>query len=200
MIDATERRTYTLALRKAGVSYRDIADAVVNHFGIANLPKGYDSRYAYKDVMRWIHIAREEMREGAHDILELELKRLDELMFALWDRAIQGEFKAVDRVLKIMERRAKILGLDKTNLYLEADWRKEAAKKGVSAGEIFEQLVSAYVERIEEGAVDAEFSDVPIRVIEAKTSGGSVGGSPTEGDTPTESRAEVSEVSEDLPE
>jgi len=42
----------------------------------------------------------------------LELLRLDELLNALWDTAIAGDLKAVDRVLKVMERRAKLLGLD----------------------------------------------------------------------------------------
>ena len=200
VITTTERRTFTLELRKAGVSYRNIVEAAIEHFGRENLPKSYDERYACQDVMRWIKQARDDMREDAEDILQLQLQRLDDLMFALWDRAITGDLKAIDRVLKVMERRAKIIGLDKTNLYLEADWRRDAEKQGLSPGEIFEKLVSAYVEDIERGAVDAKFSEVPVRAIEAEASGGSVGGSSTESDTDSESRAEIPEVPENLSE
>jgi hypothetical protein len=39
--------------------------------------------------------------------------RLDELQVAVWDRAINGDLPAAHCVLKIMDRRAKLLGLDK---------------------------------------------------------------------------------------
>ena len=39
--------------------------------------------------------------------------RLDEMQFAVWDRAINGDLPALSCVLKIMDRRAKLLGLDK---------------------------------------------------------------------------------------
>lgn len=58
----------------------------------------------------------------ADSMRTLELERLDRLMEALWERATQApggdnpnydaQGKAVDRVLKVMERRAKLLGLD----------------------------------------------------------------------------------------
>jgi hypothetical protein len=38
--------------------------------------------------------------------------RLDELQNAIWQRATDGEVRALDRVLHIMARRAKLLGLD----------------------------------------------------------------------------------------
>ena len=200
VITTTERRTFTLELRKAGVSYRNIVEAAIEHFGREALPKSYDERYACQDVMRWIKQARDDMREDAEDILQLQLQRLDDLMFALWDNAIRGDLKSIDRVLKIMERRAKITGIDKTNLYLEADWRRDAEKQGLSPGDIFEKLVSAYVGHIEEGAVDAEFTNVPVGAIPAEASGGSVAGSATESDTDSESRAEIPKVPENLPE
>jgi hypothetical protein len=42
----------------------------------------------------------------------LELMHLDALQDALWPSGIAGDQGAVDRILKIMERRARILGLD----------------------------------------------------------------------------------------
>jgi len=42
----------------------------------------------------------------------IELDRLDELHRAIWDKAVGGDLAAFDRVLKRMERRAKLLALD----------------------------------------------------------------------------------------
>jgi hypothetical protein len=51
--------------------------------------------------------------ESIDEARQLELMRLDELQVAVWDRAINGELPAAHCVLKIMDRRAKLLGLDK---------------------------------------------------------------------------------------
>ena len=51
--------------------------------------------------------------ESLEDSRQLELMRLDELQVALWDRAVDGELPAAHAVLKIMDRRAKLLGLDR---------------------------------------------------------------------------------------
>jgi hypothetical protein len=51
--------------------------------------------------------------ESVEEARQLELMRLDELQAAVWDRAINGELPAAHCVLKIMDRRAKLLGLDK---------------------------------------------------------------------------------------
>lgn len=42
----------------------------------------------------------------------LELERLDALQAALWPEAMKGKHLAVDRILQISERRARLLGLD----------------------------------------------------------------------------------------
>lgn len=47
------------------------------------------------------------------DWRQLELLRLEKLHQALWDRAEQGDLRHVDRVLRIAERRAHLLGLDR---------------------------------------------------------------------------------------
>lgn len=43
---------------------------------------------------------------------ELELERLDGMLRAMYAKAEAGDHLAVDRVLKISQRRAKLLGLD----------------------------------------------------------------------------------------
>jgi len=47
----------------------------------------------------------------SEDFLETELKRLGELQKALHAKALKGDNAAVDRVLAILDRRAKLLGV-----------------------------------------------------------------------------------------
>jgi len=103
---------YVLALRRTGMTYEKIARAAVKKFGADNLPNGWDKLYAYKDVKREIDKIRSTLREDAGEIVELELQRLDEMLVGLWAKARRGNTAAIDRVLKIMERRAKFLGID----------------------------------------------------------------------------------------
>ena len=90
-----------LHLRMAGYSHREIAAQL----GIA--PSS-----AYKRVRHAFDEVNKHNLDTAEQLRALELLRLDELLSALWDTAIAGDLKAVDRVLKVMERRAKLLGLD----------------------------------------------------------------------------------------
>ena len=43
----------------------------------------------------------------------LELTRLDALQVGLWAKAVSGDVKAVNAVLRIIEQRSRLLGLDK---------------------------------------------------------------------------------------
>lgn len=94
-----ERKLQALELRKAGVSFQAIADAL-----------GYRSASgAFAAVKAALKTT---LREPANELRELELARLDALLLPLWRRAQGGDDKAVDRCLRIMERRARLLGLD----------------------------------------------------------------------------------------
>lgn len=98
-IAAAERRRQALELRKAGATFREIADGL-----------GYRSvSGAHKAVMKALTdipvAAVEELRT-------LEGERLDAMQMNLWTRARGGDREAVEQVLKIMARRARLLGLD----------------------------------------------------------------------------------------
>lgn len=98
-ITAAERRRQALELRKAGATY----DRIAQQLGFANRGGAY----------RAVETAlREITAEPAQDVRQLELERLDALLLGLWPQARKGNQGAVDRVLRIMERRAKLLGLD----------------------------------------------------------------------------------------
>jgi hypothetical protein len=112
LLETAERREHVLRLRRGGASYPEIARAMERQFK-GRLPNGWDQRYAYKDVKRELEKLRTEINDAAEDVRQLELERLDNLLKSLWEDAyVHGDYKAVDRVLKIMDRRARYLGLD----------------------------------------------------------------------------------------
>lgn len=98
-IERAELQRQALELRKAGANYEQIA----NQLHLAN------KSVAWKLVKAGIKAIVE---EPAQDVLKLELDRLDVMLLGCWSKAKAGEEKAVDRVLRIMERRASYLGLD----------------------------------------------------------------------------------------
>jgi hypothetical protein len=129
-IQTKETAARALELRKAGATYEQIAQQL----GYAHKGKAYEAVTA---------AMREVTREGAEEVLNLELARLDALTVALWPKARQGSGPAVDRVLKVMERRAKLLGLD----YNEARMA-DVAEREVALAEAQGALVAAVIERI----------------------------------------------------
>lgn len=98
-ISAVERQRQALELRKRGMSYSDIAAAI-----------GYKSPSGAHQAVA--HALKKTLREEADGLREMEAERLDALLDAVWDKAMRGNKDAVDRVLRIMERRARLLGLD----------------------------------------------------------------------------------------
>lgn len=94
-----ERWAKALEYRKAGVAYAVIAERLgyADHTG---------ARYAVEKAIATL------VREPAEEVRTLELERLDRMMLGLYEKATKGHEGAVDRVLRIMDRRAKLLGLD----------------------------------------------------------------------------------------
>lgn len=100
--DAIEREERALELRRAGASYREIAKAL-----------GCRLETAHKAVQRGIARQIERVQDKAEAVIQLELDRLDRLLRGVWVQAAQGNTQAIDRVLRIMERRAALTGIDK---------------------------------------------------------------------------------------
>lgn len=99
-LEVEEKQVKAMELRKAGVSFRLIAEEL-----------GYSSASgAHAAVMAALEKTRAEPAESLRDLM---LARLDEMLVGLWDAAISGDPDAVSSVLRIEERRAKLLGLDK---------------------------------------------------------------------------------------
>jgi hypothetical protein len=60
----------------------------------------------------------------------LEAGRLDQLQLAIWKSALAGHLGAIDRVLRIMERRARLFGLDTPLLDVSTLMRELAQSEG----------------------------------------------------------------------
>ena len=98
-IEAAERRRQSLELRKNGVDYRRIAELL-----------GYRGQSGAHSAVQTA--LAEITRSAAEEVRTLELERLDALLFAIHDQVRVGHLPAIDRALRIMERRARLLGLD----------------------------------------------------------------------------------------
>lgn len=68
------------------------------------------------------------MQVPAAELRDLESDRLDHLQLGLWAKALRGDTQAVDRILRIMERRARLLGLDHADGLAERALQLEAEK------------------------------------------------------------------------
>lgn len=98
-MESYAKQLQALELRKAGVPYATIAEKV-----------GYSQASgAYHAVMRAM---REAKREPVAEVRKLEMERLDALLLSVWHKALGGDTKAVMASLRIMERRASLMGLD----------------------------------------------------------------------------------------
>lgn len=100
-LTAAEREVQALELRKTGMTYRGIAK---------EMRVSLDT--AHKAVRRALNRIRAHANEDAAEVREIELERLDAMLKGLWQKCEAGDTQAIDRALRISERRAKLLGLD----------------------------------------------------------------------------------------
>lgn len=94
-----ERRASALKLKIAGATY----DAIARTLGYAHRGN------AQRDVMAALAAIT---KEPAEQLKQLELERCDEMLLAIWPKVRRADLAAIDRALRIMERRAKYEGLD----------------------------------------------------------------------------------------
>jgi hypothetical protein len=105
-VESIDRKKKALEMRIAGASYEAIAQEL-----------GYRSRSgAYQAVMTAL---KRTLQEPANELRTLEVRRLDEMLADLWGKRKQP--LVADRILRIMERRAKLLGLDAPTKWAPTD-------------------------------------------------------------------------------
>jgi hypothetical protein len=97
------RRIKANNLRRAGVEWQIVADNC-----------GYSSAAAAcKDVSRGYEASDRNLTRSVELLRAEEDDRLQRLLLAVYPTALQGNFKAIDAVLKISESRRKLYRLDK---------------------------------------------------------------------------------------
>lgn len=120
------RRLEALELRKAGASYRAIGQRLQ-----------ISRQQALNDVRFELHeLARK--RERTTELLrQMELERSDALTLAVWPKVREGHLGAISTVLRVMEHRAKLLGL-----YAPQQVEMAAIVGITDAGEIQQRVAS----------------------------------------------------------
>lgn len=123
---AAERRVQALELRKAGLGYHQIGE----HLKVSHTQAWKDVQAALKELSK--------VEQGkAAEYRQLELERLDSLLAPLLIRArgrqvkdpVSGaviqdtppDYEAFDRVLRLLERRSKLLGIEPQPTQAEED-------------------------------------------------------------------------------
>ena len=86
-------------LRATGLSWREVAGRV-----------GYSSAETAR--VGAMHAIERATQEASDELVDMEIHKLDALHRAVWPKALDGDPKAVESVLRIMQRRSKFLGLD----------------------------------------------------------------------------------------
>ncbi|MCW2275060.1 hypothetical protein GJ654_10040 [Rhodoblastus acidophilus] len=117
-LDRVNRDLAILNMRLHGLTFFEIS---------RKLPEAGFKRVS---VSRVYAIVAKALRSNPHaparDLRDLELMRLDQLQAAHYKQALKGDATAAQRVLAIIDRRAKLLGLDAS---LEAETSLEDARK-----------------------------------------------------------------------
>jgi hypothetical protein len=96
--ELVDREKQIIELRIEGFTWRQIAEQT--QMSPAGALKAYN-----RAMIRTLKPASEELRE-------LELDRLDTLQQTYWQPAVNGNLRAADFILRVIDKRAKILGLD----------------------------------------------------------------------------------------
>ena len=125
-ITAAEIQAKVLELRVAGANIRVIAKAITKDLvatGRMQAGKVVSTARVHKALTDALEEFARQRLEFAPVALDLELERLDRLWLTLWADVKRGDHAAIDRAIRISERRSKLLGLDVTRVETAADDR-----------------------------------------------------------------------------
>ena len=95
-----------LLLRRQGMSMFDIAEEL-------QLPESECREAIKKGMAKAAQLVSDAAKS---ELLALEVTRLDALQQAVWPAAMSGDTRSVDAALKVINQRAKLLGLEETTV------------------------------------------------------------------------------------
>ncbi len=109
---------------------------------------GYGGRAgAHRAVKRRLKDIRDKCSEAAEEVRQMELDRLDLAMAAVMPKVLSGDLLALDRLLRVQDRRSSYLGLDvPKQLHVELARNMDAffeRVRGVVPPDVFELLIAA---------------------------------------------------------
>ncbi len=100
-VEITTQQQEAIALRKAGYTLAEIGAAM-----------GVTKERIWFVIDSAMQEYRDDIKRGLDELRAIEIARLDRMLQAVWKAAAGGDLQSVDRVLRISERRARLLGLD----------------------------------------------------------------------------------------
>jgi len=122
------RRKKVAANLVGGLNYREMAET----FGVSISTISKDVGII---LGRW----QREQVGSTGEWVQVELRRLDKALNAIWNKVLEGDPLAIDRMLKIMERRARLLGLDtpeqNRNLNIDLEQLTDEQLQRIARGE-----------------------------------------------------------------
>jgi len=134
-IEVTERQRQAVELRKAGAGFEEIARQL-----------GYkDASGAYRAVKAAL---LKTIQQPSDELRALEAARLDAMLLGIYADARKGNVSKIDRVLKIMARRADLFGLDAPKTFKDlSDPRREAEAIATEIGKGDDPAIVGQIER-----------------------------------------------------
>ena len=132
-LDLANRKRKSLELRRMGHSYNDIVQELRKEGWLVTATQ------VWADVNEELRKAKRETSEEAEQIRQVEMDRLDMALKAIMPRVNLGDDDAIQSMLRIQLRRAKLIGLD-------APQKREIDDKRDKNTRSREQLLAAFVE------------------------------------------------------
>lgn len=100
-ITAAKRRIEAMQLRQQGFTYKEIAERL-----------GCSTQRAHSIVQTEFERLRAEQNELAVNILRVATDRVESLFKVYYQKAMNGDRLAADMVIKLLDRQARLFGLD----------------------------------------------------------------------------------------
>lgn len=100
-LSAQATRRQVIELRMAGATISQICERL-----------GIGRATAHRHIEKAMADVQAEMEGPAIAVKRMQYARLERLLQGAWGNAAKGDYAAIDRIIKILERQAKLLGLD----------------------------------------------------------------------------------------
>lgn len=111
-VDDELLRTMALELRREGASYRTIASEMTKQLAKQGKERTIDKNVAHRLVVEALNDIRSTNAESAEVVKQLEIERLDVWTMRLNASEKRNTPRTIDTLLRIAERRARLLGTD----------------------------------------------------------------------------------------